>query len=247
METSTNKIQFNLDSELKQGVHYYNLGKLEESWNVLSKINYIYPNHAYTLNLLGLIAYQQGKNQIATDLICMALKNNLNNPFLFNSLGLAFKQQGRINDAISCYQRALQLKHDYTNAYINLGLSFNDLERYDEAIYYFKRALSIDQVNKKGYYSLGVAYKETNKLEDAIACYKKFIELEPNDLIGQQNLGLLFLLKGNLFTELLMNFILGYFFLAKFKASGEISRPVTCPNDDNLLVNPPVPQPVSRI
>jgi SAM-dependent methyltransferase len=67
------------------------------------------PNHAQTLNLLGIIAQQAGRNRVAVKLISQAIAQDPNDaPFHYN-IGLAFQALGSGDEALAHYERAISL------------------------------------------------------------------------------------------------------------------------------------------
>ena len=67
------------------------------------------PNHAQTLNLLGIIAQQAGRNRVAVKLISQAIAQDPNDaPFHYN-IGLAHQALGSRDEALGHYERAISL------------------------------------------------------------------------------------------------------------------------------------------
>ena len=78
------------------------------------------------LHLLGLIAHQMGKHEMAVEYIGRAIRLNGNAAAFHNNLGEAYRALRRIAEAVACYRRALELKPDFVEAHNNLGLALKD-------------------------------------------------------------------------------------------------------------------------
>ena len=70
------------------------------------------PNQPDAIHLLGVIAHQVGKPQIAVEYIGRAIGLNATDGVFHCNLGNAFKAQGKLDEAIACYRRALELQPD---------------------------------------------------------------------------------------------------------------------------------------
>ena len=67
----SDKFPFDIGSELKKALQYHQSGQLQKAEEIYKKIVEINPNHSDSLHLLGVIAHQFGKNDIAENLGCI--------------------------------------------------------------------------------------------------------------------------------------------------------------------------------
>ncbi|WP_353256394.1 tetratricopeptide repeat protein, partial [Hyphomonas sp.] len=101
---------------LNAALQHHQSGRLEEAATLYSKILEADPRHADANHLLGVIAFQLGRNEVAADLIGMAIAANRSNPAFHSNLGNALNGMGRLDDALAAYDRALRLRPDYADA-----------------------------------------------------------------------------------------------------------------------------------
>ncbi len=77
------------------GLAHHQAGRLAEAEACYRRVLAAQPNHADALNMLGVLAHQMGRPDMAVDLIRRAIENNGNNPAYFCNLGYALRDQGQ--------------------------------------------------------------------------------------------------------------------------------------------------------
>jgi FkbM family methyltransferase len=129
---------------LNAALQHHQNGRLEEAASLYSQILEADPRHADANHLLGVIAFQLGRNELAVDLIGIAIAANRSNPAFHSNLGNALNGMGRPDDALAAYDTALRLQPDYAQAHNSRGNTLLTLERYEEALSCFDKALSVE-------------------------------------------------------------------------------------------------------
>ncbi len=147
------------------------------------------PDHPDALHQIGLIAHQTGKNDLASNLINMAIKVLPDYPIYHNSLGLVLKDQGKLAEAVACYEKAIGLKHDMIEAHNNLGVAFHYQRKLDKSIDCYRKALNIKPHTPEVHNNMGNALKDMGKFEEAIACYEKTVKIKPDYAEAWFNMG----------------------------------------------------------
>jgi protein O-GlcNAc transferase len=147
------------------------------------------PAHADALHLLGVLAHQVGRHDIAVDLIIKAIAQNGQVPAFHGNLGNALKDQGKLDEAITAYRRAIAIKPDLAEAYSNLGIALNGQGKLDEAITAYRRAIAIKPDYAEAYSNLGNALKDRGKLDEAITACRRAIAIKPDLAEAYSNLG----------------------------------------------------------
>jgi tetratricopeptide (TPR) repeat protein len=94
---------------LGEGIRHHQAGRLSEAEACYRRVLAVQPDHADALHLLGVIAHQVKRHDIAVDLISRAIRRNGQNPFYFSNLGLALQELGRLDEAVASYDRAVTL------------------------------------------------------------------------------------------------------------------------------------------
>ena len=170
-------------------LQHHGAGDLPKAEVIYQQILQADPNQPVALHLLGVIAHQVGKNDIAVDLITRALAIKPKYAEARCNLGLALQGLGKLNEAVSNYRKALAVKPDYPEAHSNLGLALQKLGKLDEAIASFRKALSIKPDYADAHTNLGVALQDLGKLDEAVACYHKALSIKPDFPEVHTNLG----------------------------------------------------------
>jgi len=85
-------------------LRHHQAGRLNEAERLYRQILAVDPRHADSLHLLGVIAYQAGRHDLAVDLISQAIGINAKAPGYHCNLGLALKTKGKLDEAVACYR-----------------------------------------------------------------------------------------------------------------------------------------------
>ena len=164
-------------------------GRLQAAEQIYRQILAVDPNHADALHLLGVIASQSGKHEVAVEYIGRAIALQGNAAFFHNNLGEAYRALHRTSDAIDCYRRALGLTPDSAEIHSNLGNALKDEGNLDEAVACYRRALALKPDFAEAYNNLGNALKNQGKLDEAITCYRRALQLKPGYAEAYNNQG----------------------------------------------------------
>ncbi len=178
-----------LQQAVELGVQHQTAGRLSEAESIYQQILQTKPEHPVALHLLGVIAHQVGKNDIAVDLISKAVGILPDYAEAHTNLGNALNELGRFDAAITSYQNAIAINPDYAMAHNNLGNAFNGLEQLDEAIACCQKALAIDPNLAMAHNNLGNALHKLGRINEAIACYHKALVIDPGFAMAHNNLG----------------------------------------------------------
>src|SRR5262249_13077430 len=88
---------------------HHQSGRLAEAEAIYQQILAVEPHHANALHLLGVIAHQVGRNDIAVDLIRKAIAITATVPDFHTNLGETYRALGKMEDAIAAYRQAIAL------------------------------------------------------------------------------------------------------------------------------------------
>jgi len=193
-----NKISFDIGSELQKAIRYHQSGKLQKAEGIYKKIIEIDPFHSDSLHLLGVIAHQIGKNDVASTLINKAILNNPECPLYYYNLAKALKAQGKLDSAISAYRKVIELKPDDAETYLAMGNAHQSQNQTEDALLCYQMAIQIKPDYVDAYNNLGTVLKDQGRLDEAISCYQTALRLKPDDHEVQNNLGVAFKEQGKL-------------------------------------------------
>ena len=164
-------------------------GRLPQAEVIYRQVLQMQPNHADALHLLGVIAAQTGKYEVAADLISRAINAKPSEPIYYNSMGNMLQAQDRPDEAIAYFGKALLLKADYADAHYNLGSLLKEQGKLDDAVSCFRRALLIRPDLAEAHNNLGAVLKDQGLLDEAIACCRQALLLKPDLVEAHSNLG----------------------------------------------------------
>ena len=178
--------------QFQQGVSYYRAGHMAEANQIFGQILAREPSHADSLHMLGLMALDLHRPDIAEDMIRKAIAVN-DRFFLFHySLANVFKAQNKFADAITSYKRALVLNADFADAYSNMGLTQAAAGKTDDAIASYKQALKLNPSHIEALNNLGLLSEERKNYPEAQKYYQQAIKLNPTVAALHFNLGNIF-------------------------------------------------------
>ena len=98
---------------LATAIQHHRAGRLQAAEQIYRRILTVDPDHADAIHLLGVIASQTGKLDLAVETIRRAIALKGGAPAFHVNLGNALMAQGKLEEAVACYRRALELKPDF--------------------------------------------------------------------------------------------------------------------------------------
>ena len=191
-------MSFDLHQNFASAVTLHQAGRLSDAEGIYRNILAIDPKHADSLHLLGVIALQVGRHDVAVDLIGQAIADNKRSPEYRNNMGVALRELGRRDEAVEQFKHAVRLKPDYADAHNNLGLAARDRGDSVEAEQRYRRVLNISPDHADAHYNLAIELAEQRKLSEAEEHYRRAVSLNPGFAGGWFNLGLVAMWQGKL-------------------------------------------------
>lgn len=163
--------------------------RLEEAETLYLKVLAANPNHAGSLNHLGVIARARGDLEKAVSFIRRALTIRPDDVSALVNLGGVLRLLGEYEEAISACRKAISLKPASTEAYTNLGNLLMEIKRPHEAVFAFEEVLKIAPPTPNAYLRLGIALAELKRMEAAAEAYEKAVALDPGSAGLHYHLG----------------------------------------------------------
>lgn len=165
---------------LAAAVAHHRAGRFAEAERLYRQILRDNPRHADALHLLGLIAHEAGRNDLAADYIGHALGLRPDAPSYYLSLGLVQQSAGRPAEAVRSFRHALALRPDYAEAHNNLGAVLRAQGRLEGADIELRRALDLRPDFAEAHSNLGQVLEQQGRFDEALASYGRALQLEPN-------------------------------------------------------------------
>ena len=155
---------------LERALQHHSAGRLAEAESIYQQVLQSDPNQPVALHLLGVIAHQVEKNDVAVNLISQALAFTPEFAEAHSNLGLALKELGRLDEAIANYHKALAINPDFAEAHSNLGNALKEQGRLDETFACHRRAVALKPQNDQFWGGLAVSLETLtfNSVDDGL-------------------------------------------------------------------------------
>ncbi len=170
-------------------VQHLQAGRFLEAQQICQAILQVVPDAVDVLNLLGVLAQQQGRHDQAVGHFGQALESQPRNGALLYNLGVSLLTLGRAEEAADAFRRVVVLEPDHGAAHANLGIALQGLGDLNAALASLRRALTITPDLSEIHYNLANILKQLGALEEAAAGYRKALALRPDFAEAHNNLG----------------------------------------------------------
>ncbi len=174
---------------LESGLAHQRAGRWGEAEACYQHALAAQPENADALHLLGVVAFETGRYEVAAAMIGQAIKRNRNNPIYSFNHGLALKHLGRLDEALASYDRAIGLEPDYVEAHNDRGIVLEALRRPADALASFERALALRPDYIDALYNRANALKDLGQLEAAVTSYDRVLALKADHPQALNNRG----------------------------------------------------------
>src|SRR5437879_6404863 len=114
---------------LTLGIDHQRAGRLPQAEAVYREILHSDPRNPDALHLLGLLAHQSGKHELALGFIGQAIALRPSIAPFQNSLGIVLHAMERFAEAQAALETSVRLDPDFAEARVNLGNLLQDLGR----------------------------------------------------------------------------------------------------------------------
>jgi protein O-GlcNAc transferase len=128
---------------LRRGWRRREEGDLAGAEQIYLKVLQDDPTNAHALDLLGQLAFQRGRVEIAVIVMRRAVVLQPRVAAFHHNLGLVLVSLGQLEEATACFRHAVFLKPDYADAFNNLGNALAAQGQSDEAISCYRQAISL--------------------------------------------------------------------------------------------------------
>lgn len=181
--------QLSIEQAMMLATQHQAQGNLQQAEHLLRQILQVQPQHAFALHLLGIIAHQVGKPELAIELIGKAIEHNGNVALFHANLGEMHRQRGRLDKAVEHGERAVALDARMPSAHSNLGIAYFDLKDYARAEACQRRTLELDANFAPALNNMGSICRANKDKPAALNWYRKAIAVHPGHLESLSNLG----------------------------------------------------------
>jgi protein O-GlcNAc transferase len=184
---------------LDAAITHHQAGRLAEAEASYRRVLATEPDHPDALHLLGAIAQQAGRHDLAVDLIRRAIRRNGRNQFYFCNLGLALRNLGMVDDAVAACREAIRIAPELAEAHVNLGLALRDAGLLDASVASYREAIRLKPDLTEAHSNLGCVLREQGSLDEAVAACREAIRIKPGYSEPYSNLGVALCAQGKFY------------------------------------------------
>ena len=174
-----------LMAEARQAYQQGNLARAEELCRQILAAQHPHPD---ALNLLGAIAQQVGRTDVAIACLRQAVQADPSNAHYHNNLGVYCTHAEQLPEAVESYRQAIRLRPDFAEAHNNLTYALYGLGRMEEARASGEQALRLRPSFPEANNHLGLALMELDRAGEAAEQFQKALRLQPRLPAVQRNL-----------------------------------------------------------
>ena len=164
---------FEVQRALQLALKLHQSGNLPKAETIYKKILKTDPQNADALHLLGMIAHNFEKYDLAINLIRRAASIDAGQPMFYNNLGNVYRTDSQFGLSAECFKEAIQICPEYAEAHYGLGKTRQLQGRLDEAIEAYSEALRLNTEMTEAIINLGQVFQSMGVLDKAIACYER--------------------------------------------------------------------------
>ncbi len=186
-----NEPTLTIQQAFDMGLAHHQAGRLAEAEPLYRRILATMPEHYETLHLLGVLAMQVGRSDVAIEYIGAALKHQPRAAVYLSNMGSALNNLGRHREAAVYCADAIRAKPDYPDAHVNLALALKGQGRIDDAAVCYREALRHAPASSGIRINLGNLLFEQRKFAEARVMFEEVLRREPNHPDAHNGLGVL--------------------------------------------------------
>ncbi len=183
---------------LGEAMEQHRLGNYVQAEATYRQILRRAPCHPDALHLLGVVAHQTGRAQLAIQSIGRALALVDSQPVMHFSYGNALNEAGRSEEALVSYRRALELMPTLDEARFHLGATLQKIGRPLEAIEHFQLLAAAAPSSAPAQWNLGNALQLAYQPDEALECFRSAIAIEPGFVKAYKSAAIVLMADGRL-------------------------------------------------
>ncbi|HEY2342866.1 MAG TPA: tetratricopeptide repeat protein, partial [Chthoniobacteraceae bacterium] len=178
-----------LERLLQKALQSHRAGRLAEAESGYRAVLSHDSEHSEALHLLGILAAQSGRPDLAVALLQRAVAADPASAAAHSNLGSALQSASRLEEALSACRHAIALDASSAEAHYNLGVVLQRLERFDEAALAFQESARLNPNAAGAFNNLGIVLEARGRIEEAVTAGKRAVALDPTSADNQINLG----------------------------------------------------------
>lgn len=170
-----------IEARFEIGLRHHQADQLREAASVYQEILSIDPDHADSLHLMGLIAYQNKQFNVAFDYMIRAVQLQPEAAHYRSNLGNVLRELGEYAQALVQHDTAARLRPNSAEVKSNLGTALADLRRLPEALEAYREAFRLAPDVLAYQYNEALVLSKLGRFREAIVIYKLILEQQPGN------------------------------------------------------------------
>jgi protein O-GlcNAc transferase len=167
----------------------YDAGRLAEAEALCRRTLGVLPDHAWALNLLGVIHCRTGRGDQGVRLIAQALSLAPEEASFYNNFGTGLTGLGRHVDAVTAFRRALELDPDSASAHNNIAAPLKAMGKLEEAADHYQNAVRLRPGFGEGWANLANVLLDMGHVQQASTSAERAVTEAPGYAVAHNNLG----------------------------------------------------------
>ncbi|HML15189.1 MAG TPA: tetratricopeptide repeat protein [Xanthobacteraceae bacterium] len=170
----------NPEQTFSQALTLHQRGQLGEAELLYRRVLATHPHHLDTLNLLGVLALQSGRNKEAIDLIACALARDDRVADFHNNIAEAYRRTGRLDEAATHFAKATELEPMFAEAHQNLATTLRAQGKWELAAARYRRLIEIRPQLAEAHGGLADMLLQQEQFAEAAGHYRQALALKPD-------------------------------------------------------------------
>lgn len=175
---------FELQKQLEAAIVHHKAGRKEEAERAYRAVLQRVPNQPDALNLLGVLAGEAGRYDLAISMMQQAAQFRPKDPAILNNIGNTLGKAHRHEEAADYFERALAYNPEFPEALINLGRSLRFCDRHEEAKRAFERHIEVRGPSAPASGGIARVLMDQGKFSEAEALARELIVSFPEASSG---------------------------------------------------------------
>ena len=185
-----------IQSVLDAGVRCHDAGNLQQAEQLYRQVLAADPQHAKATYLLGLMALQVGKYELAVRILSTAIRLDGAQPTFHCKLGDAYRGLARLPEAEASYRQSLRMNGNNPEAHNNLGTVLQAQGNLPAALECYRRAIQLNGAYAEPHHNLGCALQQQGELAASAAEFAEAARIRPGFFEAELALASMWLAQG---------------------------------------------------
>jgi tetratricopeptide (TPR) repeat protein len=164
-------------------------GELGEAEALYRQVLATEPNNADALHMLGVIAYQTARLDMAIECFQRVIQLRPLMAEAHNSLASAYRAKGLPLQAVAACRNVVRLRENDPEAHFKLGALLREAGCADQAVDSYRKALELRPGFADAATDLGSALREAGRLDEAVTVLEQTVQQAPFSFKAHNNLG----------------------------------------------------------